>query len=257
MKLHYKEQGLGEALIILHGLFGSLDNWQTLANRFAQNYRVVIADQRNHGRSPHSKQWSYELMSDDLLELMDDLGLEKAHVLGHSMGGKTAMHFALKHSERLHSVVIVDIAPKAYAPHHDAVIKALYAVDPASIGSRRQAEDIMQQMIPDAATCQFLLKNLYRNEEGRYAWRFNLDVISSNIEMVNSDTFIAETSTQLPALFVRGERSGYVSDEDMIQARSLFRAAELATIPAAGHWVHADQPGLFTEVLLKFLATVC
>ena len=257
MKLNYREEGSGEALIILHGLFGSLDNWQTMANTLAENFRVFIVDQRNHGRSPHSDDWSYEAMSKDILELMDDIGLEQAHVLGHSMGGKTAMQLAFRHSKRLSSLLVVDIAPKKYPLHHDHVLEALYAVDLQHTRSRKEAEEKMT-VLKDSATRQFLLKNLYWDDADKLAWRFNLEVISKNIGRVGEATLPDKNMdnqllNKLPVLFIRGENSAYIADADMELAKSVFPLAQLNTIPGAGHWIHADQPLLFAQTVKKFI----
>ncbi|MEM9022698.1 MAG: alpha/beta fold hydrolase, partial [Bacteroidota bacterium] len=177
MKLHHIRQGKGEPLIVLHGLMGMLDNWKTPAKRLSERYEVFLVDQRNHGRSPHSATFSYAEMAEDLYELMDDLFLSEAHILGHSMGGKVAMKFAQHHPDMVRQLVVADIAPKAYPVHHHTILEALSAVPLGEIKARSEAEAILGQYIPEPGVRQFLLKNLYWVEKGVLAWRFNLDAI--------------------------------------------------------------------------------
>ena len=256
MLLNHKTFGnpLHEALIIIHGMFGTLDNWQTVAKLLSERYYVIIVDLRNHGRSAHSDEFSYPIMAQDIRELMDELILRQAHIVGHSMGGKVAMQLALTTPEYVDKLVITDIAPKTYAGHHGEVFKAMFAIDPSALQSRQEAEEILKTHLPnDPATQQFILKNLVLDREtGKYAWRMNLPVIYSHYAHIlgHEDTpavFVGET------LFVRGELSGYVSDADFEKCKQNFPKAELITIPRAGHWVHADQPLLFVEAVLNFI----
>jgi esterase len=258
MQLFYRKLGQGKPLIILHGLFGSGDNWQTQAKKFSEHFEVFVVDQRNHGQSPHSDIWTYEAMAEDLLELMNDNFLSDAILLGHSMGGKTAMYFTLRYPHLVDKLIVVDMAPKYYPPHHTDVIAALDAIDLNVINSRKEAEEIMNQKLTDAGVKQFLLKNLYWQGE-RLAWRFNLDVIKKNIILVGEETLPtadennSKKLSQLPTMFIKGERSNYIKNEDAGMIKQLFPAAEIITIPDSGHWVQAEQPQLFYDAVMGFL----
>jgi esterase len=253
MKLNFKKSGSGQPLIILHGLFGSLDNWQTLAKQFSEKFTTYIVDQRNHGQSPWSDEWTYQAMVDDLLELIEQEGIEKPIILGHSMGGKTAMLFAVQHPEKLEKLIVADIAPRKYELHHQKILEALYAVDVDNITSRKEAEDKISQHINDFGTKQFLLKNLYWKdiEAKKLAWRFNLDVISENIERIGMAIPENDPAYGLPALFIRGDKSQYITDRDGELIKKIFPEAELKTIEGAGHWLHAEKPTEFYEMVVE------
>lgn len=251
MKLFFRKYGEGPPLIILHGLFGTADNWNTLGKMFGERFTTYLVDQRNHGQSPHAPEWNYALMVEDLLELMDDEQLQGAHIMGHSMGGKTAMFFALAHPQRTDKLVVSDIAPRYYPIHHRELIDTLLSIDLGSLATRKEAETLMQERIPDEATRQFLLKNLYWKED-RLHWRFNLEVINRNIEEVG--TALPENGIfEGPTLFVRGERSNYITDADMDSIHHHFPQARLETIAGAGHWIHAEKPVAFLEAVMAFL----
>ena len=184
MELNFKKLGAGEPLIILHGLFGSLDNWMTLAKQWSKSFEVYLVDQRNHGQSPHSIEFSFELMAADLMELIQAEKINNPIILGHSMGGKTAMEFAIRHPELVKQLIVVDIAPVKYEVHHYTIIDALKNVPLNEIGSRKEAEVFLAEKISEFGIRQFLLKNLYWIEKDKLAWRFNLDVINNNINAV-------------------------------------------------------------------------
>ena len=257
MKLHYRKLGEGQPLIILHGLFGSSDNWQTLGKYFAeQGLAVYLVDQRNHGRSPHSEEWSYRVMTDDLLELIEEEKLEKPIIMGHSMGGKTAMQFAVDHPGKLQKLVVADIAPRKYNRTQSDVAQALLAVDLESVKSRKEAEDLLSEGIDDNGTKQFLLKNLYwkEGETEKLAWRFNLDVIARNISAASEALQIPPGHTcEVQALFIRGERSDYITEADHEQIKSIFPYSTFQTIGNAGHWIHAEQPAAFFKAVMDFI----
>lgn len=256
MKLFYRKYGEGTPIIILHGLFGQCDNWQTQAKAFAESgYSVYAVDQRNHGLSPHSDTFNYDVMADDLAELMDTLKLPKAILIGHSMGGKTVLNFIKRNAERVASLIVADIAPKYYKPHHQDVIKALQAVDFNSIKTRRDAEDVLAQHLPDIGTRQFLLKNIYWATETQLAWRFNLNAIVEHIEEVGKEIDFTSTYTNaiFKTLFMRGEKSRYILDSDIPDIRIYFPDAEFVTIENAGHWLHAEKPKEFVTAVLDFL----
>ncbi len=253
MKLNFKKTGEGKPLFILHGLFGMSDNWGTLSKVFAENgFACYAVDQRNHGRSPHSEEFSYQLMADDLLALMNDEALSSASILGHSMGGKTAMFFACSNPERTDKLVVADIAPRYYPPHHDAVLLALHSMNSIIINSRKDVETQLRLHNLDEATVQFLLKNLYWNDENKLAWRFNFSSIEKNIKAVG-EALEDDAQFNKPTLFVHGERSNYIREGDELLIKKHFPNAEIKTISKAGHWVHAENPNGFMEVVLEFL----
>lgn len=253
MKLYFKKSGEGKPLLILHGLFGLSDNWATLSKEFAaKGFLTYVIDARNHGRSPHSEDFSYEHMSGDLLELMDDEKLESAVLIGHSMGAKTAMWTACMQPQRVSELIVSDMAPRFYTPHHQSVIAAIHAVGVDNITSRKEAEARLKEIMHDEATVQFLLKNLYWKEEGKLAWRFYLAGIEKNMDntvVAIPEDFHYEGRT----LFLRGERSGYITDDDLPLIRKHFPNSELETVPNAGHWIHAENPAGFMQPVLRFL----
>lgn len=253
MKLFFRKLGSGKPLFILHGLFGSSDNWQTLGKQFAENYTVYFIDQRNHGRSPHDPEENYAVMSDDLLELMNDENLNKVILLGHSMGGKTAMHFAISHPERVEKLIVVDIGPKKYPVTNQHIIDALEKVNLDELKSRKEVEEILSKYITDMVTLQFLLKNLYWDDEKRLAWRFNLEALKTNAKQVGEATIMPSAPLTMPVLFVRGGKSAHIFNSDSRLIHQMFANAKIVTIPEAGHWVHADRPKEFYEVVIEFL----
>jgi esterase len=253
MKLYFRKYGTGQPLIILHGLFGQSDNWNSLAKQFGENgFEVFVVDQRNHGLSPHSEEWNYKTMSEDIHELIMDNHLSDVVLIGHSMGGKTAMQYALDHCAELNKLIIADIAPKYYPQHNQDVINALNAVDFSKIKTRKEAENILAEYISDFGTKQFLLKNLYWKDDGELSWRFNLKVITEKIENVGIE-ISADENCDVPTLFIRGERSDYILDKDLDQIQELFPRSMLETVSGAGHWLHADKPKEFFDAVIRFL----
>lgn len=251
MKLHYRELGEGKPIMILHGLFGFSDNWQTHAKKLADYFRVILVDLRNHGHSDWSDDFSYDLMADDILELCDTLQLEELILVGHSMGGKTAMRFAQKYEDRLEKLVVVDMGIKSYPMHHEHILAGIHSVDLASIKVRREAEQSMSQHIESEGVKQFLLKNLHWKEKGKLAWRMNVAVLEREMpEILSSLPKTEEVFT--PTLFLRGALSNYVLDEDLDEIEEQFADSELITIDNAGHWVHAESPDAFLDALLGF-----
>lgn len=244
--------GEGEPLIIMHGVFGMGDNWQSLGRKWAQDFEVHLLDMRNHGKSPHAEEFSYELMSEDLLEYMDDRQMDKAFIIGHSMGGKTAMLFSVLNPDRVSKLIIADIAPKPYKPHHQEILEALNSLKLDEIKSRTEAEDQFSNKIQDLGTRQFLLKSLYWKEKGLLEWRFNLKVIEREIMKVG-DGLVANAIFNGPGLFLRGGNSWYIKDEDEDQILEHFPQASLETIEGAGHWLHAEKPIEFFEIANGFL----
>lgn len=253
MKLFHRSYGEGHALVILHGLLGSSGNWHSLASRvFSQRYRVITFDLRNHGRSPHYEDFSYDVMADDLLELMDDLGLESAHLLGHSVGGKTAMHFALLHSDRVDALVVADIAPVDYPHLHEETLNALRGMDLSEYSSREEIDEAMKSSFPDPALREFLLKGVKRRK-GRFSWMFHLEAITNGYGSLQ-EAVLGWQPFEGSTLFIRGGQSDYVLEEHIISIRTLFPYAEIETIEEAGHWIHADAPDAFGEIVMDFLS---
>ena len=252
MKLHYRTAGEGKPLFIIHGLFGSSDNWQTLGKRFAETYKVYFVDQRNHGHSPHTDDFNYDLMVADLYELVTDLGEKKINIIGHSMGGKTAIGFAAKHPELVDKMVIADISHKAYPMHHDTILEGLNALDLSVIKSRGEAETRLKEYIAEPGVRQFLLKNLYWVEPGQLAWRINLPVLNKTIENILHE--ISFDVIETPALFIRGELSNYILESDFENIRQKFPNAEILTLKNVGHWVHAEAPDEFYQAVMNFIA---
>lgn len=254
MKLAYREYGSGQPLLILHGLFGQSDNWNSLAKQFGeQGLRVFTIDQRNHGLSPHSDAWNYELMADDLKEFIDEHQLEQPILLGHSMGAKTLLFFEAKYPNLAAKIILADMAARAYPPHHNEVFKALHAVDFDQVKTRKEAEAIMTEYLPDFGTRQFLLKNIYWKDSAanQMGWRFNLASITNNYSsiMVAAPPFVSE----VPALIIKGGKSNYVGLEDELDFRKRFPNSRFDTIADSGHWVHAEKPKEFFESVLSFI----
>ncbi len=253
MELNYKSFGQGDPLIILHGMFGTLDNWQTIAKQLAEDYTVFIVDQRNHGRSPHAPEMDYPTMAEDLHDFMESHWIYKAHLLGHSMGGKTVMQFALTYPQMVDKLVVVDIAPKTYVGGHQVIFEALLSVDLDKLANRKEAEAQLGNYIDDFGVRQFLLKNLTRKKEGGFEWKMNLAAIWAHYQDILKTVTGPEVFAG-PSLFIRGGKSNYVATEDMPEIKALFTAAQLATVEDAGHWVHAEAPAILLAKLQKFLA---
>lgn len=251
MLLHYKEIGEGKPLVILHGLFGTSDNWQTHAKKLGEYYRVILVDQRNHGHSPWSEDFTYENLADDLERLILHLGIDQFTLIGHSMGGKTAMYYSQKYPNRLEKMVVVDIGIKRYPMHHNEIIKGIKSIDLSTIESRSAAEQAMLPFVDSYGVRQFLLKNLYWIEKGKLAWRMNVDVLEREMEEILAPIPTIEVWT--PTLFLRGAMSNYILDEDWDAIEEIFPDATLETIENAGHWVHSEQPEEFIEKVLEFI----
>ena len=251
MKLFYREYGQGKPLIILHGLLGSLDNWHSLSRKFGEHYRVFTLDQRNHGGSPHSAEMNYEVMTADLGQFLDDHQLKAAAIIGHSMGGKSAMTFALRYSTRVDVLVVVDIAPKSYPPHHDHIFEALISLDLKDHDSRTTVDQALARSIESPAVRQFLMKNLKRDDQNAFRWKMNLEALRSHYDEINSE-LVSEGTFTGPALFVGGKKSDYLSGSDLPSIRKLFPEAQLRELDT-GHWVHAESPDDFFSVVMDFL----
>jgi len=241
-------------LIILHGLLGTSDNWHSLSQMFGNYFRTFALDARNHGRSPHSEVFQYQAMADDVVEFMIHENLPSASLLGHSMGGKTAALTALLHPELVNKLIVVDIAPRSYQSHHDQVFDALTSIDLSHYEFRKDIDVVLSSKIPEVSVRQFLMKNLARDETGRFHWKMNLEVIEKNYAQINEE-LPHDRQFDKPALFIRGENSEYIQMSDLTVIGELFPQAELVTIPDAGHWVHADAPEEFAAHVLDFLTS--
>ena len=253
MKLHYKKIGDGEPLLILHGLFGSADNWGSLAKRLATNNTVYLVDLRNHGRSPHSNVMNYESMADDVYELIVNEKINQPILLGHSMGGKVSLKFTDKYPQVLKKLIVADIGIKSYPMHHDIIIKGLKNVDLSVVSSRSEATSALSFYVKEQGIQQFLLKNLYWIEKGKLAWRMNLNAIENNIFEILSE--IKMNNTNIKTLFIRGELSNYILKEDYPEIKKVFSNLEIETVLNAGHWLHAENPNSFYEKVIKFICS--
>jgi pimeloyl-ACP methyl ester carboxylesterase len=253
LRLFYHVTGHGHPLIILHGLFGSSDNWFTLAKFFGDRYKVYAVDQRNHGRSPHSDQFDYRIMADDLNNLLIHEGIQSVYLLGHSMGGKTAMQFALMYPQKVDKLIVVDIAPKAYPPNHDEIFEALFALRLEKHSTRAELDSAMAKHISGIAVRQLLLKNVFRDEGGKFKWRIDIGAIHKNYDKINEAINGTQPFTK-STLFIKASKSSYILDDDKRQIKSMFPSAEFAVIENAGHWVHAEAPQQFAEKVVEFLA---
>ena len=250
--LHSKILGEGKPLIILHGLFGMLDNWQALAKEFACFFETHIVDLRNHGRSFHANQHNYEVMTEDLLSYLNAYNLDEVCLIGHSMGGKTAMTFACIYPERVEKLVVVDISPKYYPPHHQEILSGLKAVDHSNLTSRKDADQILSKYFSESAMRQFLLKNLYWRSSTELTFKFNLKVLSDQIENIGQALHINALFDK-PTLFIVGQASNYIKETDVELIESHFTDFEIVEIPKSGHWVHAENPDQFFDKVSHFL----
>lgn len=248
--LYCRRYGSGPPLVLLHGLFGSSDNWHTVARALAADLSVYALDLRNHGRSFHSARHDYAAMAEDVERFAAARGLAPVTLLGHSMGGKVAMVLAGSNPERVGRLIVVDITPKA-TPVLREPIAALRRLDFEKIGTLAQAEAMLAPEIPDPVLRHFLLKNAERTPAGRYRWRINLEAIERNLDRIAEA--VPAGGFDKPCLFIRGGKSDYLGDADWRGLRGLFPAAELATLPEAGHWVHADARDAFIAVVRDFI----
>jgi len=252
MILHSIILGEGKPMIILHGFLGMADNWKTLGTQWGESgFEVHLLDQRNHGRSFHEDGFDYNDMAQDVKNYCDENQLDNIVLLGHSMGGKVAMRCAVLSPELIEKLIIADIAPKEYPPHHSDIIHALQSVDLLQLDSRSDADDILAKSIKDFGTRQFLLKSLHRKSKNEYGWRFNLPALATAQSQVGTHDAI-ESPIKIPTLFIRGGKSGYILDNDMAGIEHAFAKAELKTILKAGHWLHAEQPDEFNKLVMEF-----
>ncbi len=255
MRLHFKTCGQGRPLVILHGLFGSSDNWLGVAPQLGEHFQVFLLDLRNHGQSPHHAEMNYPLMAEDVAGFLAEQGLADALMVGHSLGGKVAMQFALSYPQQVQKLVVVDMAPRAYPPAHVAIIAALLALEPSLFQTRRQIEEALAPAIPSLMVRRFLLKNLGHDAAGKLFWKINLRGIAENYPRLG-EALSADGVFEKPALFLRGGKSQFVTAADEPLIRRWFSAAEMQVIAAAAHWVQADQPEEFVRRVRDFLQAV-
>lgn len=253
--LYSRIEGEGKPLLIIHGFMGTSDNWKTLGGQYAkEGYQVHALDLRNHGKSFHSDEFTYDAMVNDVVEYCRENALDHVSVIGHSMGGKVAMFLAIRYPELIDELIIADIGPKYYAPHHQDILAGLNSVDFSTKPARGEVEEVLEQYIPDFGTRQFLMKNLYWKEPGQLAWKFNLEVF--NLEIDNIGEALPEGSVyKRPVLFLRGDRSNYIKDSDIEDLKAHFPKAEIKDIANAGHWLHAENPHDFLKETIGWLTT--
>lgn len=263
MELFYRKFGHAKPLIILHGLYGSSDNWITIAKQFESNYQVIIPDQRNHGQSPNSNEHTYRHMVADLLELTHNLKLEGFYLMGHSMGGRVAMLFQSLYPSKVEKMVVVDVAPWSYSPEdkwfrsayaeHMRIIEALKALRPEEIASRIEADKVLQQNNLDQRLRNFLLKNLKRKPVG-FEWSINLTALENNLEHLLLGVEVDKNSASgADVLFIRGENSNYIPAYQADRLKEVYSKCQVVSIPDAGHWVHAEKPQMFISAVKSFL----
>jgi len=253
MKLYSKIHGdKGQDLIIIHGLFGMSDNWNSLGKKFAKYYRVHLIDLRNHGKSPHAEEFNYEVMCEDVLEYMEDNNIHKPILLGHSLGGKVAMKFAFTHPEKTDKLIVDDIAPREYDINFiKDVVLSLYKIPLDNFSKRADIDKEVSLFIEDDFTKLFILKNLYRNEDKVFAWRFNIDVFVEKIKNIQEANFVNGICT-LPTYFIRGENSNYINNNDESLIQKHFSDVSISTIKDTGHFLHAEKPEKFYNEVISF-----
>lgn len=251
--LHYRKIGQGPPILILHGLFGSSDNWLSVAKELQHSYTLYLLDAANHGQSPHTSTFNYTDMVEDVKLFIEKNNLVGAPSIGHSMGGKTIMRLAATYPDIVGKLIVVDISPRFYLRHHDTILEALSAVPIDTLSGRTEADSIVSKYIEDIGVRQFLLKNLYRTEAGRFQWRINLPVIRDQIENVG-EALPEGSSITLPTLFIRGALSGYIEAKDESIIANHFTNYSIQTVEGASHWVHAEKPQEVVRLIETFLS---
>lgn len=251
--LHSTIQGAGQPFLILHGYFGMSDNWKTLGNQFSENYEVHLIDQRNHGRSFHSDEFDYELLVEDLYAYIQHYNLEKVILLGHSMGGKVAMLFAVTYPAFVDKLMVADISPKYYEPHHQPILAALNSVNFLLHNTRSKVEEVLRIYMKDEGVLQFMLKNVYRKTKDKLAFRFNLHSLTINNSEVG-EALSSFTHFDGATLFLKGENSNYITSEDIPLISAHFINSKVVTVKNAGHWLHAENPTQFYSEVITFLS---
>jgi len=244
----------GTPLLVFHGLFGMLDNWASFGKEMGAYFPVHLIDLRNHGKSFHSQEMSHDDLAHDISHYMEFHHLEKVNLLGHSLGGKAVMQFAVKYPLKVEKLIVVDISPKAYPPHHQGIIKALESVDFEKVNSRQEVEEILKQYIPETSVIQFLAKNLYWTQDKKLDWRFNLKTLSEKYNQFVSNA-IKFGVFKGKTLFISGANSNYILPQDEFLIKQQFPDSEIVKIQNAGHWVQAENPKDFNQVVKEFLSS--
>jgi esterase len=252
MKLFYRESGEGKPLVILHGLFGSSDNWMSVTKELALKYKVYVLDARNHGQSPHDSSHTYADMAADLNEFIVTHKIENPILIGHSMGGKTIMRFAVDHPGIAEKLVVVDISPRFYGRHHETILSGLEAIHLETLQSRNEADAILSNYVGDMGVRMFLLKSLYRNSDGKFAWRINLSVINAQIDNIG-EPLPEAAKIDIPTLFIRGSLSGYIEEKDTTLIQEHFSSFKIETVDGASHFVHAEKPAEVITLIESFI----
>ena len=250
--LHSTIKGNGIPLLILHGYFGMSDNWKSLGNQFSEEYQVHLIDQRNHGRSFHEDTFNYQVLVEDLYCYIQHHKLEKVYLIGHSMGGKTAMLFAVTYPDLVKKLIIVDISPRRYEPHHNAILAALNSIDFSIHNSRSLVDKKLAELVPELGVRQFLLKNVYWKEKGQLAYRFNLAALTENNPEIGA-ALPPFTVFKNKTLFLKGDQSDYITEIDAPIIATHFLNSKIVQIENAGHWLHAENPKQFFNEVCKFL----
>ena len=253
MKLYSKIYGdKAQDLIIIHGLFGMSDNWNSLGKQFSKYCRVHLIDLRNHGRSPHSDEFSYEVMCGDVLEYMEDNNIINPIILGHSLGGKVAMKFAFLYPDKIEKLIVADIAPRRYdTDFHQNLLSTLYRLPLDNFEKREEIDRVLSETYEDKGMRLFLLKNLYRKENKEFAWRFNIEVLLEQVSNIQEADFV-KGICKIPTHFIRGANSNYITSEDELIINKYFSDFSIATIDGAGHWLHAENPERFYNEVVGF-----
>lgn len=252
MQLHFDKSGSGEPLVMMHGLFGSLENLGAISRILEDRYTLYRLDLRNHGRSPHGDTMSFADMAGDLLEFMDQQSLNKPQLFGHSLGGKVAMELACRHPERVAKLVVADIAPVSYPSHHNAILDGLASLQGERIDSRRQADERLAEFVPEAPIRQFILKSLERDEDGAFRWRLNVPAILHNYDDLRL-AVCDGCQYAGPTLFIRGEKSNYIAERNHPEIAAKFPNSDIATVAGASHWLHAERPQEVATLIRDFL----
>jgi esterase len=267
MDLYFRRYGEGPPFIILHGLYGSSDNWIKIGKSLSENFEVFLIDQRNHGNSPHSLEHNYTLLKNDIVDFMEKQSIGRAVLMGHSMGGKVAMNFAADYPDRVQALIVIDIAPKSYksllspspqAIEHMNLINSMLEVDFSLVKNRTDLDKQIMDGIPSSRIRHFLLKNVKRDRSGSYSWKLNVKTLRDQLPAIMDELDLGKFKkgkgvSGFPVLFVKGEKSNYISTEDISGIRTVFPAAEMTTIPDAGHWLHAEQPDLLVKTIKYFV----
>jgi pimeloyl-ACP methyl ester carboxylesterase len=265
MDLYFRKIGSGPPLIIVHGLYGSSDNWISVGKALSDQFTVYLVDQRNHGQSPHSDVHDYPSMRDDLLGFMDSQEIEKAILIGHSMGGKTTMFLSESNPERIESLIVLDIAPTSYSGtrstqflNHRSIMEAMLGIDFKQVTSREDVDQQLGKSIPSRKIRNFLLKNVYRKTDQSFGWKLNLRALYASLDKVLDGLDASRYSggeeiAGFPVLFIRGERSDYITDDDLLDIRQIYPMSRVSTLPDSGHWLHVEQPSLLVKTIRYFL----